>query len=124
MPREIVMQQEGRPYCLGTRSGNLVFVSGQLGWDEDMKPVSDDVGVQMGKVMDWIKKILAEAGGTLDDIVMVNVYMSDLNRDYAAMNDVYCQYMGKTNLPARATVEVQRLALDLKVEVSCIAALS
>ena len=78
----------------------------------------------MRRVMDGIVDILAEAGATVDDIVMVNIYMADLEADYDAMNQVYYEYMGTTDLPARATVEVSRLALDLKVEISCVAALS
>ena len=77
----------------------------------------------MRRIMDWIVEILAEGGATLDDVVMVNVYLSDLGGDYDAMNKVYFEYFGTTNMPARATVEVSRLALDLRVEVSCVAAL-
>ena len=124
MPRQTVRQQAGKPYSLGTHSGNLVFVSGQLGWDENGQPVSPDIEPQMRRVMDWIVDILAEAGATVDDIVMVNIYMADLEADYEAINKVYYEYMGTTDLPARATVEVSRLALDLKVEISCVATLS
>ena len=123
MPREVLSQVAGKPYCRATRKGNLIFVSGQLGLDENEKIVSPDAEGQMRRIMDWIVEILAEGGATLDDVVMVNVYLSDLGGDYDGMNKVYFEYFGTTNMPARATVEVSRLAMDLRVEVSCVAAL-
>ena len=75
----------------------------------------------MVQTMEYIKEILAEAGATLDDVMMTNVYMADLESDYEEMNRVYREYFGSSNMPARATVEISRLAFDLKVEVSCIA---
>ena len=69
----------------------------------------------------YIKEILAEAGATLDDVMMTNVYIADLKGDYDEMNRVYREYFGNSNMPARATVGISRLAFDLKVEVSCIA---
>ena len=52
---------------------------------------------------------------------MVNIYLDDLDRDYAGMNAVYREYFGVDRLPARATVGVDRLAKGLLVEISCIA---
>ena len=52
---------------------------------------------------------------------MVNIYLDDLDRDYAEMNAVYREYFGDDRLPARATVGVARLAKGLLVEISCIA---
>ena len=103
MPREIISEVAGKPYSRGTRNGNMIFVSGQMGLDGNDK------------------EILAEAGATLDDVMMTNVYMADLEGDYDEMNRVYREYFGSSNMPARATVEISRLAFDLKVEVSCIA---
>ena len=123
MAREILSQVPGKPYCRGTRSGNMVFISGQLGLDRNDKVVPGGVGPQMRQCMEYIKEILAEAGAVLDDVVMVNVYLDNLAGDYDEMNKVYREYFGQENLPARATVEVSRLAMDLPVEVSCIAML-
>lgn len=121
MSREIVSEVAGKPYSRATRCGNMIFVSGQLGIDGDDKELPGGVGPQMRQTMEYIKEILAEAGATLDDVMMVNVYLADLGADYDEMNRVYREYFGDRQLPARATVEVSRLAMDLKVEVSCIA---
>ena len=47
----------------------------------------------------YIKEILAEAGATLDDVMMTNVYMADLKGDYDEMNRVYREYFGNSNMP-------------------------
>ena len=66
--------------------------------------------------------MLAHGGAGLDDVTMVNVYMKDLDADYAVMNQIYREFFGD-KLPARATVEVSRLAFNLAVEISCVAVL-
>ncbi len=124
MPREILSEVAGKPYSRGTRCGNMVFVSGQLGLDRNDKPVPGGVGPEMRQTMEYVKEVLAEAGATLDDVTMVNIYMSDLEGDYNEMNEVYSEYFGTSGLPARATVGVSKLAFNLRVEVSCIAVLS
>ena len=124
MARNIISQQAGKPYSRGTTVGNMIFVSGQLGIDGDEKEIPGGVGPQMRQCLTYLKEILAEIEATLDDVVMINIYMADLGNDYDEMNEVYREFFGKKNLPARATVEVSRLAMDLKVEVSCIACLS
>ena len=119
--REILGEAPGRPYSRGTRNGSMVFVSGQLGWDAADQPVAGGVGPQTRQVLEYVKEVLALAGASLDDVVMVNIYLADLDRDYDAMNAVYREYFGNDRLPARATVGVARLAKGLLVEISCIA---
>ncbi len=123
MPRQIISQEPGRPYSRGTRLGNMLFVSGQMGLDRDGKVVEGGIGPQMHQTMQYIKEILGEAGATLDDVVMTNIYVSNLERDYDEMNRIYREYFGTRDLPARATVEVSRICFDLDVEISCIAML-
>ena len=121
MSRQVISQQPGKPFSRGTKVGNLLFVSGQMGIDENDKPVPGGIDPQMRRTMDWVVEILAEGGATLDDVQMVNNYMADLATDYATMNKIYFEYFGEGDMPARATVEVRRLAMDLLVEISCIA---
>ena len=119
--REILGQAPGKPYSPATQKGNLLFVSGQLGWDANEDPVVGGVGPQTRQALEYVKDILVLAGASLDDVMMVNIYMDDLDRDYDNMNAVYREYFGSENLPARATVGIDRLAKGLLVEVSCIA---
>ena len=78
------------------------------------------MGPQTRQALEYVKEVLALAGATLDDVTMVNIYLDDLDRDYAEMNAVYREYFGDDRLPARATVGVARLAKGLLVEISCI----
>ena len=123
MAREILGDVAGKPYSPGTRVGNMVFVSGQLGLDAGGGIVPGGIGPQTRQTLNNLKAVLAMAGATLDDVTMVNIYMKDLDQDYAAMNEVYLEYFGDKP-PARATVEVSRLAFNLPIEISCIANLS
>jgi 2-iminobutanoate/2-iminopropanoate deaminase len=122
MPRQILGDPAGKPYSPGTRCGNMLFVSGQLGLDGSGNMVSGGVGPETRLTLDNLAAVLDQAGATLDDVTMANIYMSDLDGDYAAMNEVYVEYFGKEP-PARATVEVSKLALGARVEISAIAVL-
>ena len=119
MPRTIIGDIGGKPYSPATKAGNLIFVSGQLGLDSGGNVVSNDAGLQTRQCLENLVLVLKEAGATLNDVTMVNVYLSSLGSDYDAMNEVYREFFGDEP-PARATVEAQ-LAMNLKVEISCIA---
>jgi len=120
MTREILGDPGEKPYSPGIRNGNLLFVSGQLGLDADDKIVSDDVGPQTRQCLENMLTVLKTGGASVDDVTMVNIYLLRFDEDFAAMNEVYREYFGAAP-PARATVEVSKLALGLKVEISCIA---
>jgi|TARA_B100001964_G_scaffold245798_1_gene336403 2-iminobutanoate/2-iminopropanoate deaminase len=122
MSREIIGDVGGKPYSPGTRSGNLVFVSGQLGLDSTGKLVSGGADAETRQCIENLKAVLAKTGATLDDVTMVNVYITDLDNEYGAMNEVYSEYFGDLP-PARATVEISKLALGGTVEISAIAVL-
>ncbi len=122
MARTILGEVGGRPYSPGTQNGNLVFVSGQLGRDSSGKLVSGGVEAETEQTLENVKAVLAKAGASLDHVMMVNIYLIDWDRDYAAMNQVYSKYFGSSP-PARATVEVSKLALGATVEISAIATL-
>jgi 2-iminobutanoate/2-iminopropanoate deaminase len=63
--------------------------------------------------------LLQEAGFSYHDVVMVSIFMKDLG-EFSAMNQVYASYFEGV-APARQTVEVSRLPLDVTIEISCIA---
>ena len=123
MAREILGNSGGKPYSLGTRVSNMVFVSGQLGLDGNDEIVPGGIGLETRQCLENLKAVLAHAGAGLHDVTMVNVYMKDLDADYATMNEVYREFFGDSP-PARATVEVSRLAFNLAIEISCIAVLA
>ncbi len=101
-------------------AGGMVYVSGQLPTSKGGGPLPSTIEEQTRLCLENIKTILEAAGSGMDKVVMVNVYMKDLGQ-FKAMNGVYATFFGK-RFPARATVEVSRLALDAMLEISVIAA--
>ena len=57
--REILGEAPGKPYSRGTRKGNMVFVSGQLGWDANDDPIPGGVGPQTRQALEYVKEVLA-----------------------------------------------------------------
>ncbi len=108
------------PYSQAIKAGGLIFVSGQVALDPATgKVVEGDITPQTERALENLKAIVEAAGSSLDRAVKATVFLKDL-RDFAAMNEVYKRYF-PSNPPARATVEVARLPLDLRVEIDLIA---
>ncbi|MDQ3066204.1 MAG: Rid family detoxifying hydrolase [Actinomycetota bacterium] len=110
---------EGAPYNQAVKTGDYVFVAGQLGLKPGDKQVEGDIVVQTGQIMQNLRAILEEAGSSLDNLVKTTVFLQDLG-DFAAMNDVYASHVGDRP-PARSTVEVAKLPSGALVEIEAIA---
>ncbi|MDT8904018.1 Rid family detoxifying hydrolase [Anaeroselena agilis] len=101
-------------------AGELVYLSGQTPLDPKTgKLVEGDVGVQTAQCFENLANVLAAAGLTLDDVVKVNVFLTDIG-DFAAMNAVYATKFAAP-YPARSTVGVAALPLGARVEIEMIA---
>ena len=109
------------PYSQAVKNNGMLFVSGQLGLDVQTGVIPEDAAGQARRSLENIKRIITEAGGTMDDLVRCTVFLKDMN-EFAAMNEVYAEFF-KEPYPARTTVEVARLPKDVKVEVDAIAML-
>ena len=108
------------PYSQAIRSGNLVFLSGQIPIDPSTgKIVEGDVATQTARVLQNLSAVLEAAGSSLGQVLKTTVYLKDL-ADFAAVNEVYAQFFGECP-PARATVEVARLPRNVAVEIDLIA---
>jgi 2-iminobutanoate/2-iminopropanoate deaminase len=108
------------PYVQAVRANGFIFVSGQIALDpETGKVVEGDIEAQTDRVLKNIAAILEAAGSGLENVVKTTVYLADLG-DFQQMNQVYGQYFVDWK-PARATVEVSRLPLGVKVEIDAIA---
>lgn len=108
------------PYSQANVAGSMVFVSGQLGLDEQSGAfVEGGIRAQTEKALHNMQAVLQAAGATLDDVAACTVYLKDMN-DFAAMNEIYARFFTE-NPPSRAAVEVARLPKDGIVEISCIA---
>jgi len=112
---------QGAPYSQAIRTGDYVFVSGQIGLKPDHGELTGSIEEQTEQVFANLGAILAEAGTGLDQLVKTTVFLADFD-DFAAMNEVYARHVGDSP-PARSTVEVSALPSGAKVEIEAIAAL-
>jgi 2-iminobutanoate/2-iminopropanoate deaminase len=111
---------QGAPYSQAIRSGDLVFVSGQLALRPDhAEIVGSSIEEQTEQVFANLRAILEAAGSGLDRLVKTTVYLADLG-DFAGMNEVYARHVGEVP-PARATIEVSALPSGAKVEIEAVA---
>ncbi len=110
------------PLARAAVHGGLVYVSGQVGFKPGTTtPIAEDVAGQAREIFRLIDEILSAAGSHKNRLVMTRIYLTQVKRDFPAMNEVYAQWLGG-HRPARTTVGVE-LAIDgLLVEVDCIAA--
>jgi len=108
------------PYSSGLRSGQLLFISGQVPADPATGAlVGGDIAAQTRRVLENIKALLAAAGLTLDHIVRTTVFLADMD-DFTAMNAEYRGYF-KEPFPARSTIQAARLPRDARIEIDAIA---
>ncbi|GIG23596.1 reactive intermediate/imine deaminase [Cellulomonas chitinilytica] len=110
------------PYSHAATAGGLLFLSGQTPIDPTTgRLVDGDVAVQTRRALDNLDAVLRAAGGGLDDVVKVNVYLTSMD-DFAAMNQAYADVFTEP-FPARTTVAVAGLPLGARVEVEAVAAI-
>ncbi len=104
-----------------TRFGNLVFVSGQTGRHPVTGELGKDIREQTRNTLERIKRILEEAGTSLDNVLTITSYLTR-REDVAAYNEEYGKYF-PTDKPARTTVEVLLNSPELLVEITTTACL-
>ena len=109
---------EGLPFSEAIRLGNLVFVSGNVGFDDSGKIVPGGVGPETRQTFANIEKVLKQAGCSLADIVKVNVVLAD-PADFDGYNGVY-RTLFIHEPPARVTT-AGTLTIDARLEVDVIA---
>ncbi|MBI2257595.1 MAG: RidA family protein [Flavobacteriia bacterium] len=108
------------PYSQAILIKDTLFVSGQIPLNpENGQLVIDSIEKSCTQVMNNIGKLLVEAEMDYTHIVKCSIFLKDLN-DFAKVNEIYGSYF-KVVPPARETVQVSRLPLDVPIEISCIA---
>lgn len=108
------------PYSQGIDAGEFIYLSGQTAIDPNTKMIIDGgVAEQTHQCFKNLISVLKGAGLTLEDVVKVNVYLTDME-DFKAMNDVYATYFNKP-YPARTTIAVLALPLYAAVEIEMVA---
>jgi 2-iminobutanoate/2-iminopropanoate deaminase len=111
------------PLSFAARTGDLLFVSGMPGFDQN-GALPDAFEAQFGFVVQNIKRVLDEAGASFRDLVKVNVLLTRA-ADVAAMNALYASAFGPAPYPARTTCVVQALPSPaMLIEIECVASLA
>lgn len=109
------------PYSQAVRAGQLLFVSGQLPINPATGKVEEvSIEGQTRQVLANIKAILEAARCGFEDVVRAEVYLKDL-QDFATMNKIYAESFNSEVQPARQAMQVAKLPLDVRIEISCIA---
>jgi 2-iminobutanoate/2-iminopropanoate deaminase len=110
------------PYEQAIKVGEFVYVSGQIPLDPKTgKLVDGGIKEQTCQVMENLKAILEAAGSSLDRVVKATVFLKSI-ADFAAMNEVYGEYLDRAK-PARSTVAVADLPRGALVEIDLVATL-
>jgi 2-iminobutanoate/2-iminopropanoate deaminase len=108
------------PYSQAVLVNNTLYVSGQI----PLNPVNGTLEVETveaatHRVLRNIKSLVEEAGMSLTNIVKCSIFLKNMD-DFSEVNTIYASYFSE-NPPARETVQVSKLPLDVPIEISCIA---
>ena len=111
------------PYSQAIRHGSLVFLSGQIPLiPETMDLVEGDMEVHIRRVFDNLSAVAEAAGGSLADIVKLNVFLTDLS-NFPLVNEVMAEYFSEP-YPARAAVGIAALPKGVGVEMDAVMVIS
>ena len=103
-------------YSQAVRAGDLVFLSGQVGFNpKTMQLVTGEIEAEIRQVFENLKSVAEAAGGSLANAVKVNVYLTDLAH-FAKVNEVMATYCSQP-YPARAAIGVAQLPRGARVEI-------
>jgi len=107
------------PYSQAVRSGQTVYLSGQIPLDPATGAlVEGDIAAQAQRAFDNLKAVCEAAGGSLDAVVRLGLYLTDLG-DFATVNAVMADYFSAP-YPARSTIQVSALPKGAIVEVDAV----
>ena len=105
-------------YSQGVRVGDTVYLSGQIGLDPASMQMVDGIDAQIVRVFENLKAVSEAAGGSLSDIVKLNVFLTDLG-NFAKVNETMARYFSEP-FPARAAVGVKELPRGALVEADAV----
>lgn len=111
------------PQAIGTysqaiRAGGTVYLSGQIGFDPQTMQMVDGIEAQIQRVLQNLKAVAQAAGGGLDDVVRLTVYLTDMAH-FARVNEIMAAYFSQP-YPARAAVGVASLPRGALVEIDAV----
>jgi len=115
------------PQAIGTysqaiRTGDTVYLSGQIGLDPETMQMAEGIEAQADRVFQNLRAVAEAAGGRLDDMVKLTIYLTDLVH-FARINEIMAGYFSRP-YPARAAVGVAGLPRNAMVEIEAVMVLS
>ena len=109
------------PYNQAILKGNTLFISGQIALDaKSMKLNNRSINDETHQVMQNLKNILEEANMNFNDVVKSSIFLSDMSL-FKKVNKIYGSYLTPGDEPARETIAVKTLPMNVNVEISMIA---
>lgn len=122
-----IIQTNGAPAAIGTYSqavkvGNTVYLSGQIGLDPATMQLVDGIEAQVHRVFKNLQAVCEATGGSLADIVKINIFLTDL-ANFALVNTIMAEYFAQP-YPARAAVGVASLPRNALVEADAVMVLA
>jgi reactive intermediate/imine deaminase len=120
---KIIISTPNAPAAIGTysqavRVGDTVYMSGQIGLDPASMQMVDGIDGQIVRVFENLKAVAEAAGGSLADVVKLNVFLTDLT-NFAKVNETMAKYFSEP-FPARAAVGVKELPRGALVEADAV----
>lgn len=114
-------RSDDRPFSTAVRTGNTIYLSGQIGFaDDGSGVVPGGVEAEARQVMNLIGQDLKRMGLGYENLVKCTVMLADM-KDWPAFNAIYASYFKPGRYPARSALGANGLALGARVEVECIA---
>lgn len=112
------------PFSHAVEAGGFVYITGQMPTDPAAPdaPLPAGIEAQTRRVIENLKIVLSGIGLGLEHVVMARIYLTNFDRDYAALNALWPSFWAADRLPARTTVGVTALAVGALVEIDLVAA--
>ncbi len=107
------------PYSQAVRLENMIFTSGQIGLKSDGVLVEGGVVAEAKQVLINLSEVLKEGGSNLQNVVKTTIFLADMS-DFAEVNKIYAEFFGD-HKPARSTIAVKTLPLNVSIEIEAIA---
>lgn len=109
------------PYSQAIKSGEFLFVSGQIPVNPSDNSIPDSIEAQARQALTNLNNIIEEAGGSTANVVKTTVFIKNMG-DFATVNSIYAEFFSKP-FPARSCIEISALPKGVLVEVEAIAAI-
>ena len=120
--REVIIGAKDLPFSKVIRFGELIFVSGMVGRNEDTHQIDFDIKGQTKQLLQNMQKLLENCGSSLDNSIKITIYLTDM-RYFSEMNEEYSKHFSTENgFPTRTCVAIYSLPdKDAKIEMDVIA---